>query len=109
MRLTLHGWRHGSLLQSHHFPFPSPQSSRINELEMDLFDRTNEIDELKALVESQQANIALDTAKTLADMELKVTRNEQMGLDLKKSVDAMAEKLAVSVPAVHYCLFHSLL
>ena len=67
---------------------------------MELFDRMNEIDELKALAESQWTNMALDTAKTLDDMELKVTRKEQMVLDLRKSMDAMAEELAVSVLAV---------
>ena len=72
---------------------------------MDLFDRTNEIEELKASAKSQRPNKSLDTAKKLDDMELKVTRNEQMVLDLSKSVDAMAEELAVSVPAVHCCLF----
>ena len=76
---------------------------------MELFDTTNELEELKASAKRQQPNKSLDTARKLADMELKVARKEQMLWDLRKTTDAMAEELAVSVPAVHYCLFHSLL
>ena len=73
---------------------------------MDFYDKTNELEKLKTLVERQLPSGALDTATKLADMELKMASKEWIILELSKTMDAVEEELAVSLLVVLCCFFH---